>query len=326
VYSRITFDILIITQDSFYADIASLSATLDIPLFIHCIPNCETIFKAACARLRIFDYPSISEYDKIFYLDTDILIKKDLSLLFEEDLDEVVYVISEGTIGEPNLGRDFFDFTKFTPSLPGVNSGTLLFKNTEKIRLLFTKITTHIENHVAASLPIPACADQPFISYNLINESMYNNTLLAPFISLYGAEENTVTNYDTSVICHFSFPIGNFSHKWHRMKDFFKTLLKTEAPIVPKECACNCFPKQGFCHLCNLSRNNILDWETNQITFNKNFVYTKWGTGSYKYIHDNVIEANWCKCDHVIMLQSDTFFSIRITPLDFEVVRGKRTC
>jgi hypothetical protein len=74
------------------------------------------------------------------------------------------------------------------------------------------------------------------------------------------------------------------------------------------------------------SRNNILDWETNQITFNKNLVYTKWGTGSYKYIHDNVIEANWCKCDHVIMLQSDTFFSIRIAPLDFEVVRGKRTC
>jgi len=326
VYSRITFDILIITQDSFYKDIATLSATLDIPLFIHCIPNCDTIFQAACARLRIFDYPSISEYAKIFYLDTDILIKKDLSPLFEEELDEVVYVISEGTIGEPNLGKDFFDFTKFSPSLPGVNSGTLLFKNTEKIKELFTKILTHIQTHVAASLPIPACADQPFISYNLINESMYNNTLLPPFISLYGAEENMVTNDDTSIICHFSFPIGNFSHKYHRMKDFFKTLLNTEEPLVLKKDACTCDVKQGFCHLCNLSRNNILSWESNQVTFNKNFLHTKWGSGSYKYIHYNVIEATWCRCDHIIILQSDTFFSIRTNPLDFEVVRGKRVC
>jgi hypothetical protein len=39
-------------------------------------------------------------------------------------------------------------------------------------------------------------------------------------------DNDIVTNYETSIICHFSFPIGNFSNKNERMKKFMFEILK----------------------------------------------------------------------------------------------------
>ena len=41
--------------------------------YVWCL-NLHTILDAACARLKIFDYPDISSYKNILYLDCDILI------------------------------------------------------------------------------------------------------------------------------------------------------------------------------------------------------------------------------------------------------------
>ena len=73
------FDLLLLTSPDFRDQAEALSNIL--PLRIHYIPL-TTIFQAACARLRIFSYPEVSQYAKILYLDTDIIIKKDLAPLF----------------------------------------------------------------------------------------------------------------------------------------------------------------------------------------------------------------------------------------------------
>ena len=318
VYSKITFDILIITEESFYADIATLSKSLNIPLFIYCLPKCDSIFEAAYARLRIFEYHSISHYKNLFYIDTDIIIKKDISQIFLYQLEDLVYVISESTINNVNFGKDFFDFAQFSPTLPGINSGTLLFKNTTKIQELFTKILTHIHFHKASSLPIPACMDQPFISYNLIKEGMYNNTLLAPYVSLY-EEPDTVKNYKTSILCHFTFPIGNFSHKFLRMKEFLADLLiKEPSPSVD---SCICGWREGFCHTC-LSNSYTLDWESKQVRLSNSSVLTPWGKGLYRSLHPNIIDAAWNGYRHIIYLEGSSFYSVRIFPQDFYIVSG----
>lgn len=321
VYSSFDFDILIMTQASFVQSISILSSQLKIPLFFYCVPDKKTVFSAACARLYIFDYPSIHLYDTIFYIDTDIILKKDIATVFDLAVDDVVYVIPESTISNVNFGKQFFDLTTISPTTPGINSGTLLFRNTSNIKNIFSQIIQHIDTYIASGQSIPLCMDQPFISYNMIKESMYNNSALVPFVSLY-EEPDTVVNYSTSIICHFTFPIGNFRHKFHRMKNFFIDLLKQE------ECRfidCICGWREGFCITCNsvnLDTKYLLTWEKHSITFHKGIVYTPWGSGKYVHLHTNCIEATWNGFSHIVYLYNKSFLSIRIAPQDFNIVEG----
>lgn len=323
VYSSLDFDILIITQESFVNGINVVGKKLGIPLFIHTVEDKKSIFEAACARLYIFDYPSIDSYEKIFYIDTDIILKKDIASVFDLAVDDVVYVIPEATIAKDNFGRQFFDFTTISSDTPGINSGTLLFKNSPRMKAIFNTIITHIDTHVKAEQPIPLCMDQPFISYNMINESVYNNSALKPFVSLY-EEPNTVVNYETSIICHFTFPIGNFGHKYYRMKNFFIDLLKKQE-VPSRNCICGW--REGFCPECSgiftLETKYILGWGENKITLHKGIVYTPWGAGKYVFLHTNCIEATWNSYSHIIYLYNSSFLSIRSAPQDFSIMEGK---
>lgn len=241
IFSNIdTIEFLIITCDEFKKYIDEISSKLDIHLYIQCF-NFTTIFQAACARLYIFDYEYINSYEKILYLDTDIIIKGNLTPIFDFILDDVLYGLESGTINSPNFGKDFFDINSSTPSFnsstpsfnsstssfnsstTGINSGTLLFNNSKIIKDLFCRIQSHINTFVDSKLPIPYCMDQPFINYHAIKDNLYNNKLLNPLISLYDGDIS-VNNYDTSIICHFSFPIGNFKHKYYRMINFFNNI------------------------------------------------------------------------------------------------------
>jgi hypothetical protein len=117
-------------------------------------------------------------------------------------------------------------------SIMGINSGTLLFKNCLVIRDLFSRIRGHIAAFTDSSQPAPYALDQPFINYHAIKDGLYDNKALNPYVSLY-ENADTVTNYATSVICHFSFPIGNFAHKYYRMKQFFIGILSINSTKVP---------------------------------------------------------------------------------------------
>jgi hypothetical protein len=268
--------------------------------------------------LRIFEYPDIDSYDRIFYIDTDIIIKKDVADVFELAVDDVVYVIPEsGTISSVHLGAQFFDLTKVDPSTPGINSGTLLFKNSAVIKDMFNVISYHISDYVATGAAIPLCMDQPFISYNLINLDLYNNSSLAPYISLYEMPD-IVSNYDTSIVCHFNFPLGNFDHKFERMKNFFIDLLKKQ---VTFRNACVCGWREGFCVACvQQDKKYLLTWNGKHITLHNGAVYTPWGYGKNVYIHTNCFEATWNS--YSIYVGAESFMSIRTFPPDFEVVCG----
>jgi lipopolysaccharide biosynthesis glycosyltransferase len=65
----------------------------------------NTIDKACKARLDLFQFKSISKYDKILYLDTDIIIKNDINKLFDIVDEDILYVLEEGTIDDT---RDYW--------------------------------------------------------------------------------------------------------------------------------------------------------------------------------------------------------------------------
>jgi lipopolysaccharide biosynthesis glycosyltransferase len=92
----------------------------------------DNIDKACKSRLDLFNLPSIKNYNKILYLDTDILIKDDINKIFNVCVEDILYTLEEGDIcndcdyyGKSLFGNEinnYNDKTAFT-------SGILLFNN-----------------------------------------------------------------------------------------------------------------------------------------------------------------------------------------------------
>lgn len=306
-----TFDFLVITQKNFEPMVQDLGRNLGIVLKTFSL-DFSTIFQAACARLFIFDYPEVLEYQKLLYLDTDILIKAPLNPIFELPIDDLLYGIESGTIESLNFGAQFFNFGEVDKTLTGLNSGTLLFLNSLQMKLLFQRIREHVNFFTQSGQKPPYCLDQPFINFHAIKDNLYNNQLLNPLVSLFEGNDE-VRNYTTSSICHFSFPIGNFGHKFERMCEFFK---KTLNKLTSSEMILSLSGKK-------------YSWGSGFIKFIFHFkgqciLETTWGQGSFYLINPSTLCAYWNNHYHVLQF-NETFteyISIRTSPRDFEFSRG----
>lgn len=307
------FDFLVITQKEFEPLVKEFGRKLGIDLKTFCL-DFRTIFQAACARLFIFDYPELPGYEKLLYIDTDILIKAPLDPVFQilDGAKDVLYGIESGTIESPNFGAQFFNFNKIEKNLTGLNSGTLLFLNSETMKSLFQRIREHLEFFTQSGQQPPYCMDQPFINFHAIKDNLYDNQSLNPHVSLFENNE-TVDNYTTSSICHFSFPIGNFGHKYNRMCDFLdKTLNKETNSTTIYELI-----------------GRKYSWNQGYIKFMVNYkgIYkleTTWGEGAFLVLNPSTVCAFWNNYDHILKFneQFTEYISIRTNPKDFEFSRG----
>jgi hypothetical protein len=307
------FDFLVITQKEFEPLVKEIGKTLDLDLKIFC-QDFSTIFQAACARLFIFDYPELDGYEKLLYIDTDILIKAPLDPIFHllDGAKDLLYGIESGTIESYSFGGQFFNFNQIDKNLTGINSGTLLFLNSEIMKSLFQRIRRHLEIFTQAGHQPPYCMDQPFINFHAIKDNLYDNQLLNPFVSLYEGND-TVYNYISSSICHFSFPIGNFGHKFNRMCEFLhktlnrNTFSNTTLDIIGKK----------------------YNWGSGYIKFTISHegystLITSWGNGSFDFIGPFNISVYWNNHYHILQFNKDftEYISIRTHPRDFEFSKG----
>ena len=176
----------------------------------------HNIDKACFARLDLFNLPSITNYNKIIYLDTDILVKDDIKKVFNVCEEDILYVLQEGEIdsdldhwGKSLFGNEidnYIDKTAFT-------SGILLFNNCEKIKDLFQKIKEDIINRAHSFF------DQPYIVYNAFKYNLYNNKILK---SLVVNCDNNI--HSDKVIHHFPGGPGVYQHKITAMTIFLNNL------------------------------------------------------------------------------------------------------
>jgi len=161
--------ILIYTSSAFMEIIRNNTKFYNDKIIFAINDNYNTIDLACKARLDLFDLPNINTnininiFNKILYLDTDIIITRDISPIFEIINDDVLYTLEESTIDCIHHGGKLFgleinlyeDKTAFT-------SGILAFKNCETIKNLFNIIKADIINRPYKF----ECCDQPYIIYN----------------------------------------------------------------------------------------------------------------------------------------------------------------
>lgn len=188
----------------------------------------NNIDSACKSRLLLFYLPSINNYEKILYLDTDILINKDINPLFDICKDDILYTLEEGEIDNP---YDYYGITLFGneidkyPDKSAFTSGMLLFRNCEKIRVLFQKIIEDIMQRPYYF----KCYDQPYIVYNAFKYNVYNNKLLKPHAVNTLFQEDIVKYIeDDFTIYHFPGIPGNYKSKLYRMYEFLDKMKQSK--------------------------------------------------------------------------------------------------
>ena len=176
----------------------------------------NNVDKACKARLELFNLASITNYNKILYLDTDILIKDNINKVFEVCKEDLLYAIEEGDIcndldywGKSLFGNEINDYTDKS----AFSCGILLFNNCEKIKDLFSKINEDILTRYHYFY------DQPYIIYNSFKYNLYNNKSLKSL----GVNNDTNIHSD-KVMHHFPGGPGTYTHKINNMTIFLNNI------------------------------------------------------------------------------------------------------
>jgi len=181
----------------------------------------SNIDKACKARLDLFDLSCINKYNKILYLDTDIIVKDDINKIFDVCKEDLLYAVEEGLIdydtdywGKFLFGEEVNNFTDKS----AFTSGILLFNNCEKMRDLFQKINDDIIKRPYKD----SFYDQPYIIYNAFKYNLYDNKVLNRLVV---NRDNNV--HSDKVIHHFPGGPGSFEYKIPNMTTFLNGLKDT---------------------------------------------------------------------------------------------------
>jgi len=233
-----TTDILIITSPIFQPIIQTKLAGIDLPIRYH-ILNLHTMMEASCCKLKIFQYNEVDKYEKILYLDTDVLINSNINKLFDIEINpEKLHALEEGEIGDWHWGSQFFDFAKFDKNTHGFSAGVFYFMNSAAIKQLFEDTRIHIANFLLTNAKIPTCLDQPFLVYNSFMQDKYDNQLMKRYL-----ENNPTSVSNEKIIYHFPGRPGSYLDKFQKMNVFWNiiqtniidTILNNRFTMVSKE-------------------------------------------------------------------------------------------
>ena len=211
-----TTEILIMTTAEFKTIIESEIQEFTIHYYIL---DASTVMEAACNRLKIFGYENIERYDKILYLDTDIIIGSDMNKLLDKDIqDDKLYVAEEGNLGGDSWGWWLFEGSGININTSAFSTSVMFFRNSVAIKNLFQDIQDYIFEYIhIKNNPIPICLEQPFVIYKAITQNKYDNQLIKPFVLNIYFEISSSQMSDQLILYHFPGQLGNYHSKSERM-------------------------------------------------------------------------------------------------------------
>ena len=196
------------------------------PFFKDCIcfeinDTYGSVEKACKSRLDLFVLSSVQKYNKILYLDTDIIVKGDLNIVFDICQKDQLYVLEEGSIMDDS---DFWGASLFPKDLDAFSStafssGILLFNNSKKMKTFFRNVKQDMINRPFRFY----CHDQPYIVYNAFKYDLYDNQLLKEFVVNNDHDINS-----SKIIHHFPGDPGMHRDKLKHMFAFFLGLKRNK--------------------------------------------------------------------------------------------------
>jgi len=216
---------LIITNRLLEPQIRELFVKFNIDGDVMCL-NLYTQFGACCARLHIFSYPEINKFQTILYLDCDILITNPLAPLLDTKLDDKLYCPPAAiSINDWGISKQLFIENDYVVDFDShiFSTCTMLFKNSETMRLLFTAILDHIAVRVPGDYDLKGVFDEDFVIYQCFVRKCYDDKLLAELVAW-----NCVTDAGSKILNHFAASFqsecGTPNGKALRMKQYLSAI------------------------------------------------------------------------------------------------------
>ena len=312
---RYTF--LVLTSADFKDEVDSISALVGIPIRVH-ILDIHSFFHSAAAKCRIYEYPSVDDFSQILYIDTDILVLKDLADIFAgiPADSEKIYGIEDGILSHPGNGGWYFtpEICASPSNTPAVNTGVLAFRNTPHIRSVFEECCDFMFSTEKKGGDMPCCLEQPFINFIFYKRGSIDSQLMKRFVSL-GEPKG-----EPLCMVHFLAPIGDGQGKFKRMCAYMSDRLANSGPI------------SGNRDL--ILKNKSFEWvhESGKfVTFREGGkVETPWGGGDYAWCDSrNGLETaglfvNFGGCRHYWQFFGDSKFYITARIGDCNIVSGSQ--
>lgn len=208
-------DVMVMTQSNFVTHIESLFQKHNIKGGGTFLLDVSSMFEASAARLSIFEYDRIHDYEKVLYLDADVLVTNNLSQLFDWPLEKKLYALEEDFTTSIYHGTYLFDHHGVQENKTAFCAGVLMFPVCEEIKSLFSNIKTHIREYTGPELQ---CLEQPFIIFNSFKYNMYDNAFFT------GKVINNPQRHSGECVSHFCGGPGDSTSKKAKMERMLRQL------------------------------------------------------------------------------------------------------
>jgi len=297
---------LIICNNDYEEKIKEIFDNLNINGKIWCM-DLKTKFESCWSRYEIFNYPDIDLYNKILYLDCDILVTNSINNILDFQLENKLYVLAEGITSHNFWGAHHFK--KGNPRCTAFSSGILLFNNNIIIKELFEEMIKYknvqLNNYTGdspnAGLNNCILNDQPLLVYFAFKNKLYDNEKLINIVI------NNPKSFANHTISHFPGGPGNYENKINKMRNYMNNFM---------------FNLDKTTNADNALIGKKYLWMDSNIEFLENYKMNAFGHGNYSIINKYLVNCYFDGHTHLIKFNEDysTFFSIRKS--DFAVVFG----
>lgn len=206
------FDLLLITDEDTKRVIELMPFTKRIsPKYLILDTPVDGV-EASQNKVRVFEYEGIDEYDKILFLDCDVVCLQDIKTIFNCDLEhDTLYTARNSNLGVGHLksfhhGFEFLDNSyiremTIARQMP-FNAGQFLFRNSDRMRIHFDNVCWFMTNWAGEYF-----FEQAFMCYYFCKAYMADDTVLQKYMSIISTSTTSEYNItEDTCLVHFIAP------------------------------------------------------------------------------------------------------------------------
>lgn len=232
------FDFLIICDKAMYKELLTRfeRKVFAFPLKFFIVEVAKDAMEASINKLRVFEYPFISKYEKVLFLDCDIIVNMDLCQILTRNLDpSYIYAFKEkndfnehlsGFWSLGNYSTSDMEYFKKNWIFP-FNAGCFILMNSQSMKEHFSNILNWIRTYRGVYFYEQSFMNVYFNTRNLVRYDVINDSNYVMF-------PKETKDYPNKIIHFCGFP-GNGENKVKIMKKYwckFIACKQSDAPNV----------------------------------------------------------------------------------------------